>query len=201
MKRLISFLFITVFALLVMQYVNSRQLDNHMNSIAASLPVHEVSESVKPANADENPVQETVNARIETNKGMMRVELYTKAAPVTTQNFIRLAQSGFYNGLVFHRVEPGFVIQTGDPTGTGSGGSDKKIPLEVTEQLKHDGPGVLAMARTSDPNSASSQFYITLDEASFLDGQYAVFGRVIEGLDVAGKIKRGDKLMKLTIEN
>lgn len=149
--------------------------------------------------ATEQKEKQAVEAIIETEKGTMRAILYTEDAPITTQNFIKLAETGFYNGLQFHRVEPGFVIQTGDPTGTGAGGSEETIPLEVTSKLSHDAAGVLAMARTNDPNSASSQFYVTLNAARFLDGNYAVFGKVIEGVDVAKAIEKGDKMLKVTI--
>ena len=139
-------------------------------------------------------------ATIETDKGTIKAELYVKQAPITTKNFIDLANSGFYNGLTFHRVEPGFVIQGGDPKGDGTGGSGKTIPLEINPELKHV-KGALAMARTQDPNSATSQFYITLAETSFLDGQYAVFGNVVQGMDVVEKIKVGDKMNKVTISD
>lgn len=141
-----------------------------------------------------------MEAVIETEKGTMRATLYVEGAPITTQNFIKLAESGFYDGLVFHRVEPGFVIQTGDPTGTGRGGSDETIPLEIHPDLKHDDAGVLGMARTQDPNSASSQFYITLNPVKALDGRYAVFGKLVEGVDVAQSIAVGDKMLKVTIK-
>ena len=129
---------------------------------------------------------------METTKGAIKLALYEKDAPITTQNFIELVKRKFYDGLKFHRVVPGFVIQGGDPKGDGTGGSEKKIKLEVSPKLKHDAAGVVAMARTNDPNSATSQFYITLAPASFLDMQYAVFGRVTEGLDVVKKIQIGD---------
>lgn len=137
---------------------------------------------------------------IETKKGTIRFRLYEKEAPITTTNFAGLAEKGFYNGLKFHRVVPGFVIQGGDPKGDGTGGSDKTIPLEIGEGLKHDAAGVVAMARTADPNSASCQFYITLAPVEHLDGGYAVFGRVVEGLDVVQKIEIGDVMDKVTIE-
>ncbi len=136
---------------------------------------------------------------IETEKGTMRAQLFTEQAPITTENFIKLAESGFYDGLVFHRVEPGFVIQTGDPKGNGNGGSDKTIPLEIHPDLSHDGPGVLGMARSQDPNSASSQFYITLNAARFLDKNYAVFGKLVDGTDVPAEIRVGDKMTKVTV--
>ena|SRR3989344_4610833 len=137
-------------------------------------------------------------AVIETDKGIIKAELYTDKAPITTKNFIELAGSGFYNGLTFHRVEPGFVVQGGDPKGDGTGGSEKEIPLEIHGDLRHM-KGALGMARSQDPNSASSQFYITLAPAPFLDGNYAVFGKVIEGMEVAEKINIGDKMNKVHI--
>ena len=139
-------------------------------------------------------------ALIETDKGTIKAELYTDKAPITTKNFIELADSGFYNGLKFHRVEPGFVVQGGDPKGDGTGGSEKTIPLEVNPDLKHV-QGALGMARSQDPNSASSQFYITLAETPFLDGNYAVFGKVLQGIEVVEKIKVGDKMNKVYISD
>lgn len=138
-------------------------------------------------------------ATIETNKGTIKFTLNEDLAPITTANFISLAEGKFYDGLTFHRVEPNFVIQGGCPNGNGMGGSDKNIPLEVTPNLKHGEPGAVAMARSTDPNSASSQFYITLAPTPFLDGNYAVFGRVTEGLDVVKQIRIGDKMTSVTI--
>ena len=137
-------------------------------------------------------------ATIETSKGIIKFELYEKETPITTKNFIELAQSSFYNGLKFHRVVPGFVIQGGDPKGDGTGGSGKSIPLEINASLTHK-KGAVGMARSQDRNSASSQFYIVLEEKKFLDGEYAVFGQVIEGQDVVEKIAIGDKMLKVTI--
>lgn len=137
-------------------------------------------------------------AVIETDKGIIKAELYTDKAPITAKNFIDLADSGFYNGLKFHRVEPGFVAQGGDPKGDGTGGSGKKIQLEINHELTHV-KGALGMARSADPDSASSQFYITLAEAHFLDGNYAVFGKVISGMGAAEKIKIGDKMNRVYI--
>jgi peptidyl-prolyl cis-trans isomerase B (cyclophilin B) len=144
---------------------------------------------------------------IETNKGTIKAEIFKAEAPISSNNFLDLVGRNFYNGLTFHRVEPGFVIQGGDPDGTGTGNfTDPKthhfrfIPLEVKSQLKHDSAGVLAMARTSDPNSASCQFYITLGPAPNLDGGYAVFGHVISGQNVVDNIAVGDKMTKVFIE-
>ena len=139
-------------------------------------------------------------ATIETNKGTIKLVLNEDLAPITTGNFIELAGKKFYDGLTFHRYEPGFVIQGGCPNGTGMGGSGKNIPLEVTPNLKHGDAGGVAMARSSAPNSASSQFYITLGPAAFLDGNYAVFGRVTEGLDVAKSLRAGDVMTRVTID-
>lgn len=138
-------------------------------------------------------------AVIETTQGPIRFELYEDLAPVTAQNFIDLAEKGFYNGLTFHRYVAGFVIQGGCPHGTGRGGSGKTIPLEVTPELKHDQAGMVAMARSENPDSASCQFYITLAPATFLDMKYAVFGKVTEGLSNALKLREGDKMLTVQI--
>jgi len=145
-------------------------------------------------------------AIIETNKGTITVELYEDKTPITAGNFIDLIERGFYNGLKFHRYEPGFVIQGGDPRGNGSGGfvdpqtgRERRIKLEVTPELKHGDAGALAMARSNDPNSASCQFYLTLGPAAFLDMNYAVFGRVVDGLDVAKQLRAGDSMTKVTL--
>ena len=137
-------------------------------------------------------------AIIETDKGTIKFELFEDKAPITTKNFIELAESGFYDGLTFHRVEASFVIQGGDPRGDGTGGSEKTIPLEIHPELKHV-KGAVAMARKPDPNSATSQFYITLADTPFLDGNYAVFGKVVEGTDVVESIALGDKMNKVLI--
>lgn len=138
-------------------------------------------------------------AILETEKGTIKFELYEKETPITTKNFIDLTEKGFYNGLTFHRVEPGFVIQGGDPRGDGTGGSGKTIKLEIHPSLSHK-KGAVGMARSQDPNSASSQFYICIEDAKFLDKNYAVFGQVIEGQDVVGKIRVGDKMKKVTVQ-
>lgn len=126
-------------------------------------------------------------AVLETSMGIIKFELYEDKAPITTANFIKLAESGFYDGLIFHRVIKGFVIQTGDPTGTGMGGSGQTIKLEINKDLTHT-DGAVGMARGSSPNSASSQFYICDGAQHDLDGNYAVFGQVIEGLDIVRTI-------------
>ena len=142
---------------------------------------------------------ENPTATVETSKGAFKFELFLKQAPITANNFIELAKKGFYGGLTFHRYEPGFVIQGGDPNGDGTGGSEKTIPLEINKELRHN-KGAVAMARSQDPDSASSQFYVTLENANFLDDNYAVFGRVFEGMDNVLKLRAGDKIDKITIE-
>ncbi len=134
--------------------------------------------------------------KIETTQGDITVELFSDV-PLSTKNFLELASSGFYDGLTFHRYEPGFVIQGGDPDGTGMGGSKKTVPLEITahRHLK----GALGMARTNDPNSATSQFYICLADTPFLDDKYAVFGQVVDGMDNVLKLRKGDKMTKVTV--
>ena len=126
-------------------------------------------------------------AVLETSKGRIKFELYEDKAPITTANFIKLAESGFYDGLIFHRVVDNFVIQTGDPKGNGTGGSSETIKLEIDKDLTHT-DGAVGMARSSNPNSASSQFYICDGAQHGLDGSYAVFGQVIEGMDVVRAI-------------
>ena len=138
-------------------------------------------------------------AVIETNKGIFKFQLYEEKAPITTKNFIELAESGFYDGLKFHRYVPGFVIQGGDPQGTGMGGSGKTIPLEINKDLRHI-EGALGMARSQDPNSASSQFYVTLADTPHLDDNYAVFGLVTEGMDIVKQLREGDKMLKVKID-
>lgn len=131
---------------------------------------------------------------IETNKGSFTAELYDDT-PITTENFLKLTNEGFYDGLTFHRYEPGFVIQGGDPSGDGTGGSDDKIKLEVVG--KTHSRGTLGMARSSDPNSASSQFFVNLADNDFLDDGYTVFGEVTEGMDVVDSLRVGDQIISV----
>ncbi len=135
----------------------------------------------------EEGTQENRIANIETSMGAITMELYEERAPNTTSNFIELANTGFYDGLIFHRVIDGFVIQGGDPKGDGTGGSEKMIKLETHPELTHI-DGAVAMARSAHPDSASSQFYICDGAQPGLDGDYAVFGRVTNGMDVVRAI-------------
>ena len=118
-----------------------------------------------------------------TNKGEFIAEMFEDKAPKTTKNFIDLVSKGFYDGLIFHRVIDGFMIQGGDPLGTGTGGPGYEIEDEFGPGLKHDDEGVLSMANAG-PNTAGSQFFITLAPTPWLDGHHAVFGKVVEGMDV-----------------
>ena len=154
--------------------------------------------------------------RIEMENGdVMRGELYPEIAPITVENFIKLVEDGFYDGLIFHRVIPGFMIQGGCPDGTGMGGPGWTIQGEFAmngfkNDLKHE-RGVLSMARAMNPNSAGSQFFIMVDDAPHLDGQYAAFGKIIEGMEAADAIvkqprdgrdkpNKPQRMAKVTIE-
>ena len=126
------------------------------------------------------------------NGGKMTLELYPEKAPITVDNFVKLAKSGFYNGIIFHRVIAGFMIQGGDPTGTGMGGPGHNIKGEfaangVPNDIAHV-RGVISMARAYDPNSAGSQFFIMHADASYLDGQYAAFGKMLDGFETLDEI-------------
>ncbi len=131
--------------------------------------------------------------------GKVEGELYPDLAPLTVANFKKLADKKFYDGLTFHRVEPGFVVQGGDPNGNGSGGPGYTIKGEFTTKKNHI-RGTLAMARTPDPDSAGSQFYICLAPAPFLDGKYAIFGQVTKGMELVDQIKVGDKMSKVEVK-
>ena len=127
-------------------------------------------------------------AEIDTTKGKMVIDLFQDEAPKTVNSFVFLALHRYYEGIVFHRVIENFMAQTGDPTGTGTGGPGYQFGLEVTPKLNYDKAGVLGMARTQNPNSNGSQFFITFQETPFLNQQYSIFGQVTEGLDVLKQI-------------
>ena len=161
-------------------------------------PGSKTAEKTEPVKADTplppaDPNKKNSLAVFETSMGTFKVELFEDKAPRTAQNFISLVNKGFYNGLIFHRVIDGFMIQGGDPKGNGTGGPGYVIPDEFHKDLKHTGAGILSMANAG-PNSGGSQFFITLDAAPWLDGKHAIFGKVVEGLDVVkaiGKVKTG----------
>ena len=137
-------------------------------------------------------------AVIQTKKGKIVFKFYPEDAPNTVDNFKKLTNKGYYDGLTFHRVEPNFVIQGGDPKGNGTGGPGYQIKAEFNKQPHIE--GTVAMARSQNPDSAGSQFYICLAPTPFLNGQYTVFGQVTEGIDVVHKIAVGDVMEKVTIE-
>ena len=127
-------------------------------------------------------------AGFKTNQGTLEVELFEDKAPITTKNFIDLSEKGFYDGVIFHRVIDGFMIQGGDPTGTGMGGPGYTIEDEFREDLTFAGEGILAMANTGMPHTGGSQFFITLDKTPWLNGKHTIFGKVTKGMDVVKKI-------------
>lgn len=128
-------------------------------------------------------MSENRKIKFTTNKGVFVAEMFEDKAPLTTKNFIELVEKGFYDGIIFHRVIDGFMIQGGDPTGTGMGGPGYKIKDEFGEGLKHDDEGILSMANAG-PNTGGSQFFITLAPTPWLNGHHAIFGKVVEGIDV-----------------
>ena len=127
-------------------------------------------------------------AEIDTTKGKLLVQLFPDKAPNTVNSFVFLTLHHYFKDILWHRVIPGFMAQTGDPTGTGTGGPGYTFGLEINPSLNFDKAGILGMARTADPNSNGSQFFITLDPAPHLDGQYTVFGKVIEGMDTVREL-------------
>ncbi len=136
---------------------------------------------VQPVNP-QNPV-----VTIETEMGTIKAEIFKDKAPITAENFIKLVKQGYYDGIIFHRVIEGFMVQTGDPQGTGMGGPGYTIKDEFHPRLKHVGAGILSMANAG-PDTGGSQFFITLAPTGWLDNKHAVFGQVIQGLDVVTKI-------------
>ncbi|HWQ80985.1 MAG TPA: peptidylprolyl isomerase [Ignavibacteria bacterium] len=147
--------------------------------------------------------------KFETSMGTFKAKLFSKEAPITTENFRSLVEKGFYNGIIFHRIIDGFMIQGGDPTGTGRGGSGTTIKDEFGPGLKHSKKGILSMANAG-PNTGQSQFFITLAPTPHLDGKHAIFGEIVEGMSIVekiGKVKTGSmdrpvedvKMIKVTM--
>lgn len=137
-------------------------------------------------------------ATIETDKGNIEIELFAAEAPLTVNNFVFLARDGYYDGLVFHRVIPNFMIQGGDPTGTGRGGPGYKFRDEVVDNPHSHGAGALSMANAG-PNTNGSQFFITHSPQPHLDGRHTVFGNVTSGQDVVDAVEQGDRILTVTI--
>jgi peptidyl-prolyl cis-trans isomerase B (cyclophilin B) len=165
-------------------------------SLGGSLDRVSAQQPTPPAAKGAKKVKEMAVITMEKG-GEIRIEFFRQDAPKTVENFVTLARKGFYDGLTFHRVEPNFVVQGGDPKGNGTGGPGYTIKDEFNKQPHVR--GAVAMARTQAPNSAGSQFYITLAPAHFLDGQYTVFGHVTSGMEVVDKIKVGDKMKSVKI--
>ena len=162
-------------------------------------------EKIESTTKEKTAVENNKIAVIETNKGTIKFEFFPGEAPKTVENFVKLANEGFYNGTKWHRVVPGFVIQGGDPnskdddrSNDGQGGPGYTVAAEFNEHEHLE--GTVAMARSQDPDSAGSQFYICLDAQPSLNGQYTVFGQVTEGLDVVHKIVAYDTIEKVSIE-
>jgi len=147
--------------------------------------------------AGDEGIPEGNHIKIETEKGDILIELYPDTAPNTVANFKALAGKGYYDGLVFHRVIPGFMAQGGDPDGRGTGGPGYSVKAEFNERTHVR--GTLAMARSANPDSAGSQFYICYGEQPHLDGQYTIFGQVVEGLQAVDDIRQGDPMTKVTV--
>ena len=138
-------------------------------------------------------------AVLETSRGVIKLALTPNETPLTVLNYVNLIQRGFYDGLTFHRVIPDFMVQGGDPRGTGSGGPGYKFQDEIHPTLKHSGPGTLSMANAG-PGTNGSQFFITHVETAWLNGKHTVFGKVTEGQDVVDEIQQGDKIVAATVE-
>jgi cyclophilin family peptidyl-prolyl cis-trans isomerase len=150
------------------------------------------------------------HAIFETSMGTFKAEIFEDKAPLTSANFIKLAQKGFYDGIIFHRIIPNFMVQTGDPKGNGTGGPGYEIKDEFGPGLRHNKPGMLSMAN-SGPDTAGSQFFITTVPTPWLDGKHAIFGKIVEGQDIVDNISKVErssndkplvpiKIKKLTIE-
>ncbi|MFN2114600.1 MAG: peptidylprolyl isomerase [Anaerolineae bacterium] len=170
----------------------------------AGEPATELTQYAAPGDMGLEPGEKSYFATIETDRGTIVLELWPEIAPQHVNAFAFLASEGFYDGLTFHRVEPGFVIQGGDPLGNGTGGPGYNLPAEFNADnpVPHRA-GTLAMARSMDENSGGSQFYIVLEDgpsASGLDGQYTVFGHVVEGMDTVRAIQKGDVMRSVTFE-
>ena len=140
-----------------------------------------------------------MRAVIQTDKGSIEIELHADKTPMTVANFVNLAQRGYYDGVTFHRVIANFMIQGGDPTGTGRGGPGYRFDDEFDSSLRHDGPGVLSMANAG-PGTNGSQFFITHNATPHLDDNHSVFGRVVVGQEVVDSIGQGDRMVSVTIE-
>lgn len=187
------------------------ETNGRSSSVAADPLAPAPVEAPKPEPAQTTTPGEGLFAEIKTAKGTIVCQLEYALTPMTVASFVALAQGKhpyvttvektkhFYDGLTFHRVAPDFVIQGGDPSGNGSGGPGYMFPEEIVPTLKHDKAGTMAMARTPARGSNGSQFYFTLKDTPFLDGDYTVFGHVVSGMEVVKAIQQGDKMESVTI--
>lgn len=154
--------------------------------------------SAKASKTTKTPKESNV-IYLDLKDGTVVIEVLPKAAPNHVKRIKELVEQGFYDGIVFHRVIDGFMAQTGDPTGTGTGGSGQKLKAEFNS-VKHN-RGVVSMARAANPDSADSQFFIVLEDSNFLDGQYTAWGKVIKGMEYVDNIKKGDQLANGQVSN
>jgi cyclophilin family peptidyl-prolyl cis-trans isomerase len=202
LKRNLSLLIVIFFAFAIFSGCGKeevkKEVDKTLDTVKKVQPVEQKKDTVKTEKKDTIATNDTKSEgdiiKMETTMGTIKIKLFPDKAPKTVARIKELVSRGFYNGLIFHRIIDGFMIQGGDPTGTGTGGSGQSIPDEFNNGLKHDKKGVVAMAHSAAPNSQDSQFYITLAPATHLDGKYTVFGQVIDGQDVVdkmGKLKTG----------
>jgi len=145
--------------------------------------------------------ENNIDICIHTNKGDINITLFAPKTPLTTTNFLELAKKGYYDGLIFHRVIPDFMVQGGCPLGKGTGGPGYKFEDEFDSELKHDSPGILSMANAG-PGTNGSQFFITHTETSWLDGNHTVFGKVVSEEDqaIVNDIRQGDEILRITIK-
>ncbi len=187
--------------------LESDSINHPDDSVTAQGQTMQLHDSTVVDTTNRQPIAAT-QATIETTKGDITIKLYRDQAPITTDNFLQLAKAKFYDGIVFHRVIPDFMIQVGDPLTKdeskkamwGTGGPGYTIPDEFNNSLKHNQPGVVSMANTGQPNTGGSQFFITHVATPWLDGKHAVFGQVIKGMDIVNQIEVGDKIVTITYE-
>ncbi len=176
---------------------------HHLSSLLLAAAI--VSVGWHPAAAQDDaapaaePALEDIEATLKTDKGDIRVKIYASKAPVTAANFLNLSKRNYYDGVTFHRVVEDFVIQGGDPSGTGRGGPGYFIENEIAPGIKHDRAGILSMARKREPDTNGSQFFITLGETPHLDGGYSIFGEVLEGMEAVTAIEEGDKILDVEV--
>ncbi len=179
-----------IFVVLIVINVLSPSQQTHIKE-------HNMGLFTKAPQAGDKDIPAGNHINIKTEYGDILIELYPDTAPNTVANFKALAGKGYYDGLTFHRVIAGFMVQGGDPEGTGTGGPGYKVKAEFNDR-KHI-RGTVAMARSASPDSAGSQFYICYGPQPHLDGQYTIFGQVVEGMDVVDQIKQGDVMSKVSV--